>query len=280
MNYEYAKTLREENPKQYLEYAYNSIFLHVRLMLQLQNMGAITFDYGNNIRAMAQKKGLQNAFDFPGFVPAYIRPLFCEGKGPFRWAALSGDPHDIAVTDDVIANMFPHNQSLQRWLKLAQQKIAFQGLPARICWLGQGEREKAGLAFNELVRNGKVKAPIVIGRDHLDTGSVASPNRETEAMMDGSDAVADWPILNALINTAGGASWVSLHHGGGVGMGYSIHAGMVIVCDGTTEADERLKRVLRNDPGMGVIRHADAGYPLAQQTAKENNLDINDRLMK
>jgi urocanate hydratase len=278
MNYEYAKVLREENPKQYLEYAYNSIFLHVELMLQLQNMGAITFDYGNNIRAMAQKKGLQNAFDFPGFVPAYIRPLFCEGKGPFRWAALSGDPNDIAVTDEVIANMFPDNKSLQRWLKLAKEKIAFQGLPARICWLGQGEREKAGLAFNELVRTGKVKAPIVIGRDHLDTGSVASPNRETEAMMDGSDAVADWPILNALVNTAGGASWVSLHHGGGVGMGYSIHAGMVIVCDGTTDADERLKRVLRNDPGIGVIRHADAGYDLAKATAKKNNLDISQRL--
>jgi urocanate hydratase len=278
MSYGYAKVLREENPKQYLEYAYNSIFLHVELMLQLQKMGAITFDYGNNIRAMAQKKGLQNAFDFPGFVPAYIRPLFCEGKGPFRWAALSGDPNDIAVTDEVIANMFPDNKSLQRWLKLAKEKIAFQGLPARICWLGQGEREKAGLAFNELVRTGKLKAPIVIGRDHLDTGSVASPNRETEAMMDGSDAVADWPILNALVNTAGGASWVSLHHGGGVGMGYSIHAGMVIVCDGTADADERLKRVLRNDPGIGVIRHADAGYVLAKETAKKNNLDISQRL--
>ncbi len=280
MDHEYAKTLREENPKQYLEYAYNSIFLHVRLMLQLQNMGAITFDYGNNIRAMAQKRGLQNAFDFPGFVPAYIRPLFCEGKGPFRWAALSGDPNDIAVTDEVIANMFPHNQSLQRWLKLAQQKIAFQGLPARICWLGQGEREMAGLAFNELVRTRKVKAPIVIGRDHLDTGSVASPNRETEAMLDGSDAVADWPILNALVNTAGGASWVSLHHGGGVGMGYSIHAGMVIVADGTDDAAARLSRVLRNDPGLGVIRHADAGYLEAQQTAKEYGLDITDRLIR
>ena len=280
MSYEYAKVLREENPKQYLQYAYNSIFLHVKLMLQLQNMGAITFDYGNNIRAMAQKKGLEKAFDFPGFVPAYIRPLFCEGKGPFRWAALSGDPNDIAVTDEVIANMFPDNRSLQRWLKLAKEKIAFQGLPARICWLGQGEREKAGLAFNELVRTGKVKAPIVIGRDHLDTGSVASPNRETEAMMDGSDAVADWPILNALVNTAGGASWVSLHHGGGVGMGYSIHAGMVIVCDGTPDADERLKRVLRNDPGIGVIRHADAGYELAKETAIKNNLNLEDRIQK
>ncbi|HET9825210.1 MAG TPA: urocanate hydratase [Chitinophagaceae bacterium] len=278
MSYEYARVLRGENPKQYIEYAYNSMLLHVQLMLQLQNKGSITFDYGNNIRARAQERGLKNAFDFPGFVPAYIRPLFCEGKGPFRWAALSGDPNDIAVTDEVVRNLFPGNTSLIRWLDLAKEKIAFQGLPARICWLGQGEREKAGLAFNELVRKGTVKAPIVIGRDHLDTGSVASPNRETEAMIDGSDAIADWPILNALLNTAGGASWVSLHHGGGVGMGYSIHAGMVIVCDGTTDADERLKRVLRNDPGIGVIRHADAGYIEAQQTAKAHNLDIADRL--
>ncbi|RYY84375.1 MAG: urocanate hydratase [Chitinophagaceae bacterium] len=275
---EQARVLREENPTQYTDYAYDSMYRHVELMLELQKLGAITFDYGNNIRARAQERGLQNAFDFPGFVPAYIRPLFCEGKGPFRWAALSGDPADIAVTDELIANMFPENASLQRWLKLAKERIAFQGLPARICWLGQGEREKAGLAFNELVRSGKVKAPIVIGRDHLDTGSVASPNRETEAMLDGSDAVADWPILNALVNTAGGASWVSLHHGGGVGMGYSIHAGMVIVADGTAEAEERLKRVLRNDPGMGVIRHADAGYEIAQRTAKEQGLDLNERL--
>jgi urocanate hydratase len=221
---------------------------------------------------------LKNAFDFPGFVPAYIRPLFCEGKGPFRWAALSGDPADIAVTDEVIADLFPRNASLQRWLKLAREKIAFQGLPARICWLGQGEREKAGLAFNELVQTGRVQAPIVIGRDHLDTGSVASPNRETEAMLDGSEAVADWPILNALVNTAGGASWVSLHHGGGVGMGYSIHAGMVIVADGTPEAAARLSRVLRNDPGMGVIRHADAGYELAKETARAHGLDLDGRL--
>ena len=252
--------------------------LHVTLMLQLQQMGAVTFDYGNNIRARAKEKGLENAFDFPGFVPAYIRPLFCEGKGPFRWAALSGDENDIAVTDNVISDLFPGNASLQRWLKLAKEKIAFQGLPARICWLGQGEREKAGLAFNELVKTGKVKAPIVIGRDHLDTGSVASPNRETEAMMDGSDAVADWPILNALVNTAGGASWVSLHHGGGVGMGYSIHAGMVIVADGTAEAEARLSRVLRNDPGMGVIRHADAGYELAKETANRFDLTISSHL--
>jgi urocanate hydratase len=288
ISYEQAKILREKNPEQYIEYAYQSMHKHVQLMIELQNKGSITFDYGNNIRARADEYQKQHVndyrlttidcFSFPGFVPAYIRPLFCEGKGPFRWAALSGDPNDIAVTDEVIAKLFPQNQSLQRWLKLAKEKIAFQGLPARICWLGQGEREKAGLAFNDLVRTGKVKAPIVIGRDHLDTGSVASPNRETEAMMDGSDAVADWPILNALVNVAGGASWVSLHHGGGVGMGYSIHAGMVIVADGTTDANERLKRVLRNDPGLGVIRHADAGYIEAQQTAKEYGLDIADRL--
>jgi urocanate hydratase len=277
ISYEQAKILREQNPDQYVAYAYNSMYRHVQLMLELQQKGAITFDYGNNIRARAQEKGLTNAFDFPGFVPAYIRPLFCEGKGPFRWAALSGDPNDIDVTDEVIGNMFPENKSLQRWLKLAKEKIAFQGLPARICWLGQGEREKAGLAFNELVRTGKVKAPIVIGRDHLDTGSVASPNRETEAMLDGSDAVADWPILNALVNTAGGASWVSLHHGGGVGMGYSIHAGMVIVADGTDEASARLARVLRNDPGMGVIRHADAGYDVAQETSNKFDLDLKKR---
>jgi urocanate hydratase len=269
-----AKTLRESNPKQYIDLAYDSMRLHVELMLRLQKKGAITFDYGNNIRARARERGLENAFDFPGFVPAYIRPLFCEGKGPFRWVALSGDPADISVTDELISRMFPENRSLQRWLTLARERIAFQGLPARICWLGQGEREKAGLAFNELVRSGKVKAPIVIGRDHLDTGSVASPNRETESMMDGSDAVADWPILNALMNTAGGASWVSLHHGGGVGMGYSIHAGMVIVADGTEAAAARLARVLRNDPGIGVIRHADAGYPTAQATAREHGLGI------
>jgi urocanate hydratase len=278
MDYEYAKVLRLENPKQYVDYAYNSMLLHVQLMLTLQNRGAITFDYGNNIRARARERGLKNAFDFPGFVPAYIRPLFCEGRGPFRWAALSGDPNDIAVTDETVMKMFPGNKGLMRWMHLAKEKIAFQGLPARICWLGQGEREQAGLAFNKLVREGMVKAPIVIGRDHLDTGSVASPNRETEAMLDGSDAIADWPILNALLNTAGGASWVSLHHGGGVGMGYSIHAGMVIVCDGTVDADERLKRVLRNDPGVGVIRHADAGYSEAQKTAKAHNLDLTDRL--
>ncbi len=275
---EEATILRVENPDEYINLSYNSMKLHVELMLQLQKMGAITFDYGNNIRARAKERGLENAFDFPGFVPAYIRPLFCEGKGPFRWAALSGDPEDINVTDELMMKLFPENKGMIRWIKMAKEKIAFQGLPARICWIGQGEREKAGLAFNELVRTGKVKAPIVIGRDHLDTGSVASPNRETEAMLDGSDAVADWPILNALVNTAGGASWVSLHHGGGVGMGYSIHAGMVIVADGTDDAAIRLSRVLRNDPGIGVIRHADAGYDLAIKTAEQHHLDIKSRL--
>ncbi|MDE3144601.1 MAG: urocanate hydratase [Bacteroidota bacterium] len=287
ISYEEAKALRIDNPPLYASYAYKSMYLHVQLMLKLMDKGSITFDYGNNIRARAHEYELNNpdyrltnhsCFDFPGFVPAYIRPLFCEGKGPFRWAALSGDTNDIAATDEVILNLFPHNEGLIRWMKMAKERIAFQGLPARICWLGQGEREKAGLAFNELVRTGKVKAPIVIGRDHLDTGSVASPNRETEAMLDGSDAVADWPILNALVNTAGGASWVSLHHGGGVGMGYSIHAGMVIVADGTDAAAARLSRVLRNDPGMGVIRHADAGYDIAKDTAREHKLNIIDRL--
>ena len=280
ISYEQAKILREENPQEYIDYAYRSMVQHVDLMSQLQKRGSITFDYGNNIRARAKERGLENAFDFPGFVPAYIRPLFCEGKGPFRWAALSGDPNDIAITDQVVRMLFPNNKTLIRWLDLAQKKISFQGLPARICWLGQGEREQAGLAFNELVKTGKIKAPIVIGRDHLDTGSVASPNRETESMLDGSDAVADWPILNALMNTAGGASWVSLHHGGGVGMGYSIHAGMVIVADGTDEAAVRLSRVLRNDPGLGVIRHADAGYELAQETSKAHGLDLIIRLTK
>jgi urocanate hydratase len=273
-----ANVLRRENPDEYIRLSYDSMRRHVELMLALQQNGAVTFDYGNNIRARAKENGLENAFDFPGFVPAYIRPLFCEGKGPFRWAALSGEPNDIAVTDDMIASLFPENKGLQRWLKLAKTRIKFQGLPARICWLGQGEREIAGLAFNELVKAGKVKAPIVIGRDHLDTGSVASPNRETENMKDGSDAIADWPILNALVNTAGGAGWVSLHHGGGVGMGYSIHAGMVIVADGTDAAGRRLSRVLRNDPGIGVIRHADAGYELAKQTARKHHLDLKERL--
>ncbi len=275
---EAAAALRESNPEKYISLAYDSMKLHVQLMLELQKKGAITFDYGNNLRARAHEAGLQNAFDFPGFVPAYIRPLFCKGKGPFRWAALSGDPEDIRITDTVMMELFPENEGMIRWIKMAQQKIAFQGLPARICWIGQGEREKAGIAFNDLVKNKKVKAPIVIGRDHLDTGSVASPNRETEAMLDGSDAVADWPILNALVNTAGGASWVSLHHGGGVGMGYSIHAGMVIVADGTDEAADKLARVLRNDPGIGIIRHADAGYDIAKDYARKFNLDIKERL--
>jgi urocanate hydratase len=275
-----AKVLRENDPDKYISLAYDSMKLHVELMLELQSRGTVTFDYGNNLRARAHEAGLKNAFGFPGFVPAYIRPLFCEGKGPFRWAALSGDPADIAATDEAIMDLFPENDGLIRWIKMAQQKISFQGLPARICWIGQGDRQKAGLAFNDLVRTGKVKAPIVIGRDHLDTGSVASPNRETEAMLDGSDAVADWPILNALMNTAGGASWVSLHHGGGVGMGYSIHAGMVIVADGTEEAASKLDRVLRNDPGLGVIRHADAGYDVAKDHARKFDLDIKERLKK
>ena len=278
LSIEAANILRETNPEKYIALAYDSMKLHVELMLELQSRGAVTFDYGNNLRARAHEAGLKNAFDFPGFVPAYIRPLFCEGKGPFRWAALSGDPNDIAVTDEVIMNLFPENKGLIRWIKMAQKRIAFQGLPARICWIGQGDREKAGLAFNDLVKTGKVKAPIVIGRDHLDTGSVASPNRETEAMLDGSDAVADWPILNALLNTAGGASWVSLHHGGGVGIGYSIHAGMVIVADGTDEAASKLARVLRNDPGIGIIRHADAGYDVARDYARKFGLDLNQRL--
>ena len=273
-----ADALRVQNPDEYVNIAYESMKLHVELMLELQTRGAITFDYGNNLRARAFEKGLINAFDFPGFVPAYIRSLFCEGKGPFRRAALSGDPEDIAVTDKVMMELFPENEGMIRWIKMAKEKIAFQGLPARICWIGQGEREKAGLAFNELVRTGKVKAPIVIGRDHLDTGSVASPNRETEAMLDGSDAVADWPVLNALINTAAGASWVSLYQGGGVGMGYSIHAGMVIVADGTDDAAARIARVLRNDPGMGVIRHTDAGYDVAKDYARKFKLDIKERL--
>lgn len=275
---EEANELRKQDPEKYVQLSKATMKKHVGQMIELKNHGAETFDYGNNLRGMAYEAGLKNAFDFPGFVPAYIRPLFCEGKGPFRWAALSGDPEDIYTTDRTIAELFPENKSLLRWLDLASHKIAFQGLPARICWLGQGEREIAGQAFNELVRTGKVKAPIVIGRDHLDTGSVASPNRETESMKDGSDAVADWPILNLLLSTSSGASWVSLHHGGGVGMGYSIHAGMVIVADGTDLAAEKLKRVLRNDPGIGVIRHADAGYELAQKVAEEHGLDIRKRL--
>ncbi len=278
MSVEEAKALRSANPKEYISRSLDTMVEHVKLMIAMQDKGSVTFDYGNNLRGQALARGLKNAFAFPGFVPAYIRPLFCEGKGPFRWAALSGDSNDIYETDKAILELFPENKSLHRWIKMAQERIAFQGLPARICWLGMGEREKAGLAFNELVKSGKVKAPIVIGRDHLDTGSVASPNRETEAMKDGSDAIADWPVLNALINTAGGASWVSLHHGGGVGIGYSIHAGMVIVADGTDDAAKRLKRVLNNDPAMGVIRHADAGYDIAIDTARKFRLDLNSRL--
>ena len=278
MTNEEAKVLRETNPAKYIQWSQDTMAKHVLRMIELQKRGAVTFDYGNNLRGQAFAYGVKNAFDFPGFVPAFIRPLFCEGKGPFRWAALSGDPEDIKVTDAKILELFPNDKGLARWINMAQERIAFQGLPARICWLGQGDREKAALAFNELVRTGKVKAPIVIGRDHLDTGSVASPNRETEAMMDGSDAIADWPILNALINTAGGATWVSVHHGGGVGIGYSIHAGMVIVADGTPEAAARLKRVLHNDPAMGVIRHADAGYDIAKDTARKHRLDIRERL--
>ncbi len=280
MSVEEGKVLREKNPKQYIEHSLDSMAKHVQQMLQLQKNGAITFDYGNNLRGQALSRGVKNAFDFPGFVPEYIRPQFCEGRGPFRWAALSGDPNDIYETDKTILELFPENKGLKRWITLAQEKIAFQGLPARICWLGQGERERAGLAFNQLVKEGNVKAPIAIGRDHLDTGSVASPNRETESMLDGSDAIADWPVLNALINTAGGASWVSLHHGGGVGIGYSIHAGMVIVADGTIDAERRLRRVLHNDPAMGVIRHADAGYDIAKDTARKHRLDLQMRLNK
>jgi urocanate hydratase len=275
MSVQDANALRTEHPDQYSKLSLDTMAHHVRLMLELQTRGAITFDYGNNLRGQAKdKRGVANAFDFPGFVPAYIRPLFCEGKGPFRWVALSGDPDDIYKTDEALKKLFPENKGLLRWLEMAKEKIAFQGLPARICWLGMGEREQAGLLFNEMVRNGELKAPIVIGRDHLDCGSVASPNRETEAMLDGSDAVADWPILNAMVSTAGGASWVSLHHGGGVGMGYSIHAGMVIVADGTEDADERLRRVLHNDPAMGVLRHTDAGYAAAVAHGKKFGLDL------
>jgi urocanate hydratase len=275
---ESADKLRKVNPEKYVTESYDTMVHHVKLMLEFQTKGSVVFDYGNNLRGRALEKGLKNAFDFPGFVPAFIRPQFCLGRGPFRWVALSGDPEDIYATDRKILELFPEDEGLKRWIKMAQERIEFQGLPARICWLGQGEREKAGLAFNEMVKNGEVSAPIVIGRDHLDTGSVASPNRETEAMLDGSDAVADWPVLNALINTAGGASWVSLHHGGGVGIGYSIHAGMVIVADGTEEAAVRLKRVLHNDPAMGVLRHMDAGYDIAQDTARKHRLDIKERL--
>jgi urocanate hydratase len=268
-----ADVLRENNPQKYVELSKKSMADHVRGMLALKKMGSITFDYGNNIRAMAFDMGVENAFDFKGFVPEYIRPLFCKGSGPFRFVALSGESSDIDVLDQALKELFPHKTHLLKWLEMAKERIAYQGLPARICWLEYGERVKAGLKFNELVRTGKVKAPIVIGRDHLDCGSVASPNRETESMLDGSDAVGDWPILNALSNTACGATWVSFHHGGGVGMGYSLHAGQVIVADGTKEADKRLERVLTADPAMGIFRHVDAGYEEAKTTAKERNVN-------
>jgi urocanate hydratase len=269
-----AEELRKRDPQEYVRRSMASMVTHVDAMLDMQKMGAIVFDYGNNLRGQALAAGETHALDFPGFVPAYIRPLFCRGKGPFRWVALSGDPEDIYRTDEAILKLFPEDESLKRWITLAQQKIHFQGLPARICWLGYGERDKAGLAFNELVAKGIVKAPIVIGRDHLDSGSVASPYRETEAMKDGSDAIADWPILNALLNTASGATWVSVHHGGGVGIGYSLHAGQVIVADGTADAAERLSRVLTNDPGTGVMRHVDAGYEEAIACAQELGVKI------
>jgi urocanate hydratase len=271
---EEAVLLRQADPDEYVQRSLDSIVTHVRAMLAFQKAGAVVFDYGNNIRTMAFEHGEKEAYGFPGFVQAYIRPLFCEGRGPFRWIALSGDPADIMQTDVAARELFPQNQSLQRWLRLAQQHVAFQGLPARICWLGYGERAAMGLRLNELVARGTLHAPIVIGRDHLDAGSVASPYRETEGMRDGSDAIADWPILNALLNTASGASWVSFHHGGGVGIGYSLHAGMVIVADGSADADDRLERVLTCDPGIGVLRHADAGYPEALATAERAGLRI------
>lgn len=274
MTLEAAAHLRSTNPKEYLKRSNESIAMHVREMLEMQARGAITFDYGNNIRQVAKDNGVENAFDFPGFVPAFIRPLFCEGKGPFRWAALSGDPADIATIDEAILKNFSQDKALARWIDMASKRVAFQGLPARICWLGYGDRAKLGLIINQLVAQGKVKAPIVIGRDHLDAGSVASPNRETEAMKDGTDAVADWVFLNAMINAVGGASWVSVHHGGGVGIGYSQHAGQVIVADGTAEAARRLERVLTTDPGMGVIRHADAGYDEALDFAKKTHVRL------
>lgn len=274
LSIEAANDLRTRDPQEYIKRSMASMVQHVQAMLAMQAQGAVVFDYGNNLRGQALAAGEQHALDFPGFVPAYIRPLFCEGRGPFRWVALSGDPEDIYRTDEALLKLFPENQALKRWITLAQQKIHFQGLPARICWLGYGERDKAGLAFNELVAQGIVKAPIVIGRDHLDSGSVASPYRETEAMKDGSDAIADWPLLNALLNTASGATWVSLHHGGGVGIGYSMHAGQVIVADGTPEAAARLKRVLTNDPGTGVMRHVDAGYDEAIECARDRNVQI------
>ena len=272
--YEDALKLREDDPEDYIRRSYESMAAHVRAMLDLQERGAKTFDYGNNLRGQARKAGVENAFDFPGFVPAYIRPLFCEGKGPFRWVALSGDPNDIYVTDEAVLELFPEDEALNRWIRKARKQVAFQGLPSRICWLGYGDRAKFGARINELVKQGKISAPIVIGRDHLDTGSVASPYRETEGMRDGSDAIADWPILNALLNAVNGASWVSVHHGGGVGIGLSIHAGMVIVADGQDSTAEKLERVLNGDPGSGVARHADAGYPEAIDCARREGVRL------
>jgi len=274
MTFQEALDLRKSDPDRYMQESFRAISEHVRGILQLKNMGSVAFDYGNNLRGQAKKAGVENAFDYPGFVPAYVRPLFCEGKGPFRWVALSGDPEDIFKTDEKVIELFSENEPLVRWIKLAQDKIQFQGLPARICWLGYGDRAKLGIAFNKMVASGELKAPIVIGRDHLDAGSVASPYRETEAMKDGTDAVADWPLLNALVNTASGATWVSIHHGGGVGMGMAIHAGQVIVADGTPEMEKCLERVLTNDPGMGILRHADAGYEDAIKNAKKWGVDI------
>jgi urocanate hydratase len=274
MSFRDALALRAADPDEYVRRSMRAMAAHVRAMLALQARGAVTFDYGNNLRGQAQQAGVENAFDIPGFVPEYVRPLFCEGKGPFRWAALSGDPEDIRATDRLALEMFANDEALCRWIRMAGERVAFQGLPARIFWLGYGERARFGLALNDLVRRGAVSAPIVIGRDHLDAGSVASPNRETEGMRDGSDAIADWPVLNALLNTASGATWVSVHHGGGVGIGYSLHAGMVIVADGTREADEKLERVLTCDPGLGVARHADAGYPEAIETARTRGVRI------
>jgi urocanate hydratase len=271
---EQASALRQSDPKKYIGHAIESMAIHVQAMLDMQKAGAATFDYGNNIRTMAYEGGVKNAYDFPGFIPAYIRPMFAEGRGPFRWAALSGNTKDIAVTDDLVLELFPHDEVLSRWIRLARERVRFQGLPARICWLGYGERAQFGERINRLVKKGAIEAPVVIGRDHLDCGSVASPYRETEAMKDGSDAIADWPILNALLNTASGASWVSFHHGGGTGIGYSLHAGQVIVADGTDEMRERLNRVLTNDPGIGVARHADAGYEEAGAFAREKGIKL------
>jgi urocanate hydratase len=271
---EQAAILRASDPSTYVKRAIESIAIHVRAMLEMQKRGSVTFDYGNNIRTMAHEGGVKNAYDFPGFIPAYIRPMFGEGRGPFRWAALSGNPRDISLTDDLVLELFPEDEVLRRWIQVARNKIRFQGLPSRICWLGYGERAQFGERINQLVKTGRVEAPIVIGRDHLDCGSVASPFRETESMKDGSDAIADWPILNALLNTASGASWVSFHHGGGVGIGYSLHAGQVIVADGTDEMTERLNRVLTNDPGIGIARHADAGYAEAREFADRRGIKL------